>query len=580
MAIATIVLVGCKDSEPNMPDNPFGDYVVYGAIYTAEQAPDGRYPLAEALVVKGDKFIYVGSKAGAQPYISRETKIMDYTNHGMIMPTCTNGHAHYMLGYALGTFGAVISDQTDVTTFMQVDVPKAVAAAREHNYPTILGNGWNYFIFKEAMPTRQQLDLICNDIPMLFADNEGHKALVNTIALVKAGIMDAEGHVLKRGKDIRGGEIVMGADDTPSGLLLEQAGTFVREALDFESIYTAEMAKSNILQMQKDLWAKGYTIYMDGWSTYFFNENFYQAAQQLDQNHDLKLILGLSYEIESWMNIDTALTKANNARKYTTQHVRPQWVKLFIDGTVEGGTGYSQIPYPDGHQGLVNWSKKEVTTITKMANDAKLSMHVHTMGDSAVALAVDAFVDGGQDDKRNTIVHVRNIMPSTLQKMAAHQLYATSGMLWHHLHYMAPTFLWLLGIVPEGYESKSYPMKAFFDYGINLTSHSDYPALSGSPDDPFGIMEIALTGVQDAKTEYTWWQEELLTREQALQALTLNGAKQVFMEQERGSIRKDKYADFLVVDQNLLTCPVKSIHNTKVLNTFFEGRPVYSVDGL
>ena len=93
--------------------------------------------------------------------------------------------------------------------------------------------------------------------------------------------------------------------------------------------------------------------------------------------------------------------------------------------------------------------------------------------------------------------------------MADNTIYVTSGMLWHHA------------------------------------------------DAPFGIMEIAVTGVYHGEKGKPWWTEELITREQALQALTINVAKQMFLENERGSIQTGKYADFLLVNKDVLSCPVK-----------------------
>lgn len=204
-----------------------------------------------------------------------------------------------------------------------------------------------------------------------------------------------------------------------------------------------------------------------------------------------------------------------------------------------------------------------------------MSLHIHTMGNKAVNLCVNAFVDGGKDDMRNTVVHVRNVIPADWQRMAEHNIYAVSGMHWHHFHYMAPLYLWWKGMVPEGMESESYPMLSYFNFGINMSSHTDYPALSGSPEDPFGIMEIAVTGMLDHTQEYYWWPEELLSREQALTALTINVAKQLFVEDERGSITTGKYADFIFVDKDVLSCPVMQIHTARTAATYFEGKRVY-----
>ena len=120
-------------------------------------------------------------------------------------------------------------------------------------------------------------------------------------------------------------------------------------------------------------------------------------------------------------------------------------------------------------------------------------------------------------------------------------------------------------------------MKSYFDNGIIVTTHSDYPATSGSPDDPFGIMEIAVTGMLTGVNGKPYWTEELVTREQAITALTINIAKQMFVEDERGSISEGKYADFLLVDKDVLSCPVTEIHEAKPAATYFEGKKVFSM---
>ncbi len=149
-------------------------------------------------------------------------------------------------------------------------------------------------------------------------------------------------------------------------------------------------------------------MYIDGWGNYFFNDNFFKAAQQMDQEGKMNFVLGLTYEIESWMNVD------------------------FMDGTVEGGTGFVDPLYPDGHQGLANWTEEELTDITRKTNAKGLSMHIHTMGNKAVNYVVSAYANAGKDELRNTLVHVRNVNAEDYKRMADHNMYAVSGMLWHH----------------------------------------------------------------------------------------------------------------------------------------------------
>ncbi|MBE6248960.1 MAG: hypothetical protein E7106_06875 [Prevotella sp.] len=555
------LLASCKS-------NTGADLVVYGKIFTS----DGNQ-IVEAFAVKDGKYVYVGDKAGAEAFVEEgKTEVIDYTDKGLVMPGCGNGHAHYTLGYAIQTVGTIIGYEDSPEKFLKEIMPAAVKKAKDSGAKAIFGQGWNLFTFKDKMPTRQDLDAICSDIPIYIADEEGHKGLVNSIMLVKAGIMKEDGTVLK--KEIRGGEIGIAADGTPNGFLSEQAGTYTRSFLDNESLFSIDIAKATMKSVQEHLLSEGYTMYIDGYSTYFFNENIFKAAQQIDQAGDLHIVLGLTTELDSWMDMDKVLTKAGDAKKYASTRVKPNWLKIFIDGTVEPGTGFVEPLYPDGHQGVVLWSEEELTDITRKANEKGVTVHAHVMGNKGVNRIVSAYINGGKDEMRNTLVHVHQVMADDYQRMADHNIYVTEGMLWHHFSNDKQELL-KAGYVPKGMETKSYPMKSYFDHGINMSSHSDFPALSGSPDDPFGIMEVAVTGVYHPEQAKPWWPEELLTREQALTALTINVAKQMFVENERGSVKEGKYADFLLVNKDVLTCPATEIHEAKPAATYFEGKKVF-----
>ena len=557
------ILASCKSK-------PVADLVVYGKIFTSE-----NNQVAEAFAVKDGKYVYVGDKAGAEAFVEEgKTEVVDYTGKGLVMPGCGNGHAHYMLGQALKTIGTTIGYEDSPEKFLKEIVPAAVNKARAAGATSVFGQGWNFLAFKNHIPTRQELDAICSDIPMYFLDDECHKALANTILLKKAGIIKADGTAGKT--EIRGGEIGVDANGIPTGFLSEQAQTYVRGFLDNDHLYSLDRATVNLADIEQQLLSEGYTMYHEGWGNYFVNTNYYQAAQELDKAGKLHFVLGLPYEIESWMDMDEALGRAVDTKRFASTRVMPRWIKLLFDGTVESGTGIVDPFYPDGHQGIANWTEEEVTELTRKANAKGLTMHVHVMGNKGVNYVVNAFINGGKDDMRNTLVHVYSADKADLQRMSDHNIYVTSGMLWHH----ADTELQeeLLRTLPEGMKDKGYPMKSFFDHGVNVSSHSDFPALSGSPDDPFSIMEIAVTGVYHPENAKPWWTEELLTREQALTALTINVARQMFLEKERGSISTGKYADFLLVNKDVLTCPVAEIHAAKLEATYFEGNKVFPLN--
>ena len=577
--IAVLTVIFGMGMMTSCNSKPSADLVVYGKIYTAE-----GNQIVEAFVVKDGKYVYVGDKAGAEAFIEEgKTEVVDYTDKGLVMPGCGNAHAHYSLGYAIQSVGTVMGRDTDVDKFIKEIVPAAVKKAKDNGANVIFGSGWEMMKFPKDLCYRKMLDEVCSDIPIYFADEEGHKGLANTILLKKAGLIKEDGTAGKT--EVRGGEIVLDADGVPTGYVKEQAGTYVRSFLDNEYLFSVDVAKANMAGIQEQLLSEGYTMYQDGYSSYFFNDNFYKAAQQMDQAGDMHFVLGTAWELDSWMDVDKTLDKAAATKKYESAHIRTNWLKMFMDGTVESGTGFVEPLYPGGKQGIPNWSEEELTDITRKANEKGITMHVHVMGNKGVERIVNAYVKAGKKEMRNTLVHVYGVNEPDYQRMADNNIYVTSGMLWHHADNELQAEL--MQILPEGLKDKGYPMKSFFDHGINLSSHSDFPALCGAPDDPFGIMEIVVTGVYYPEQAKPWWTEECLTREQwteecltreqALTALTINVARQMFLENERGSIKTGKYADFLLVTKDVLTCPVTEIHEAKPAATYFEGKKVFSM---
>ena len=566
---------GCSDdklSVPEVVENP-ADMVVYGTIYTVEDDA----PQAEAFAVKDGSYIYVGDAEGAKAYVGENTNVIDHRGKGMITPGFADCHAHYFMKEAITAMGSLKFGLYTVPQQLLVDVAIAYDAAKKAGKPGIFGYGWTYQLFEIlGTPTTKELDAVCPDIPLCLADGELHKALVNTACLRKAGLLDAEGKV---NKQIKGGEIIVDADGKPTGLLLEQAGTYCKlRGIDFDALIDEEKAMQTVSNSRDALLSKGYVAYQDGWSNYFGNLRFYDAAKALDQKGELNLNMGLAYEIESSTEeLEKDLERAFATDGYTSTHINPHYVKFFVDGTVETQTGYVHEPYLDQAKGngIANWTPEEFEGLTAKVNNKNFTMHVHAMGDEGTHLAVDAFAKFGKKELRNTLVHVRNVLPQDYKIMAENDIVVTSGFLWHYstdigLSYMSET-------LPEIYVNQMYPMKSYYDNGAIMTAHTDFPLLSGSSEMPFDMIELACTGVLPGQNDKPFWPQELITRKQALKALTINGAYQMHSEKERGSIKVGKYADFVLVDKDVLneSCPVNQIHEAVVTNTFFEGKQVY-----
>lgn len=572
IAVVGLNIISCKKDKPSSEE---ADFLVYGSIYTVDDAA----PQADAFAVKDGKFVYVGSVDGAKAYKGTRTIVIDHRDKGMVTPAFTDAHAHYLMSCGMTAMGSLKFDMFTTPLELLEQVDKAYRQAKKDGTPALYGFGWTYQLFELlGMPTLEALDAVCPDIPLYLADGEGHKGLANSACMLKAGIINKNGELII--PEIRGGEICVDDYGYPTGLFKEQAGTYCRlRGIDFLKLIDAAKATKTLTLTRDALHSKGYVSYIDGWSNYFGNLRFYEAAKALDKAGELNLCLGLAYEVESSTKDRPAeFKKAYATDAYATRHINPHYIKLFVDGTVETHTGYVREPYIDEEGGVSepNWTPEEFAAITADVNAHDYTMHIHAMGDEGVHLAVTAFANKGRKEKRNTLVHVRNVLAEDYPVMAANNIVATSGVLWHIAGDGVKDVL--RETLPETYVNQFYPIKSYFDNGVVMSAHSDFPALSGSSELPLHMIEICVTGILPESGSEPLWAEELVTRQQALKALTLNGAYQMHNEKERGSIQVGKYADFVIFDKDVMdekTCPASDIHTGKVVSTYFEGRKVF-----
>jgi len=164
--------------------------------------------------------------------------------------------------------------------------------------------------------------------------------------------------------------------------------------------------------------------------------------------------------------VDKTLEKASATKKYESAHIRTNWLKMFMDGTVESGTGFVEPLYPGGKQGIPNWSEEELTDITRKANEKGITMHVHVMGNKGVERIVNAYVNAGKKEMRNTLVHVYGVNEPDYQRMADNNIYVTSGMLWHHADNELQAEL--MQILPEGLKDEPTEKVPFFEPGLHI----------------------------------------------------------------------------------------------------------------
>ncbi|MCQ2338927.1 MAG: amidohydrolase family protein [Paludibacteraceae bacterium] len=594
MAIVATVITGCKDNKNTQPEI-YDNLIVYGKIYTAkvDESKDNtdRYVMADAMVVKDGKFVYVGTKDGADSYKTENSKIIDCTGKGIIVPGMTDGHAHYILKY----INEQMKDNTlqftgdqsyeDVIEQVRKFVENAKKNGRHLDY--VYGEGYNLanmIIGGKDLRNRKDLDSITTEIPIYLTGFDHHSTLVNTRAMINAGILDTNGNVIRT--RIAGGFIYYDDNGEMTGVFSERAISLLQgPGLNNKMRPTSSQIASGIDFMQKYLLSVGITNIIEGWTNNYDkdDESLFKALTDLDRDNKLHLNVSLTYEIEPWYNNNDPFCFVDNAaavkNKYQSKHVHPDYLKLFMDGLVEMGTGFILEEYKNsgedsiytGH-GTPLWSEQDMIDLVKDANNKGLTVHTHALGDGAVHRCVVAYSLSGKDEMRNTIVHLRNVSQEDYAVIKEHNIAVSENMNWHCFtneaakHY--ETFL------PLTYAHEAYPIKSFFNHGILVSQCTDTPADDGI-NNPFHCMFVAITGTYEPGMT-PWQPTELIDRYQFLQAATYNGAWQLHLEKERGSIEAGKYADFVILDKDVLTCDVQELLNVQVLKTFFEGQEVFT----
>lgn len=580
------------------------DSVVYGTIYTAN-----NQAVMEAMAIKDGRFIYVGDKAGAAAYIGKDTKIINHEN-GMIMPGGVEAHGHYLFESAekmmIGTKAETFAElKEDIIAYMAKKPGKLVYA----------GAGWtrqNDLLPNADIDYAKELDKICADKPILMMDQDHHQAVANTKALTmvfaKAKInMTDKSKGREDTASVPGGVIMRLPDGRANGYLRDQATMYFMSELLNQSLTDDEFSFA-VKDFQNTLYRQGYIYYNDALTNGMGDQGF-MAMVKADKENRLKVVcqpnFSLSvFDLQDNDRIDKGTANIKTYHKYATKHVLPTNIKIFVDGVTEGQTGVNDIPYT-GTQNYGNeiLTEEKIYTITKAANKRGIGIHSHSYGNIAVHNTISAFIRAQKEvnnGTKNSMAHVRNVLDMDYKRMAENNIAVAENINWRipFTESIKDYFNNMLSI-PQSLQDGAYPVKSFVKNGVIVASSTDAPAANDAPTDVFGIMEIAVSiralncinGLPDYKKQIMLeigltpenMKNLVLTNEnecvpvkQALDIMTINGAKLMGIDKERGSIEVGKYADFLLIDKNVLTCPADRIHEAKVTTVYFEGEPVYN----
>ncbi|MCQ2400122.1 MAG: amidohydrolase family protein, partial [Clostridia bacterium] len=364
----------------------------------------------------------VGNRKGAEKYVKNgETEVIDRTNQGLIIPGCTEGHAHYFSGTGLNTvLPGGGKSYAEILAVLEEKV-------KNENITQFLTFGWETMELTERRDSKfsfaREIEEIAPNIPVVLLDNSGHSAVCNETALKMAGLWE--------NPTVRGGKVYLDNDGRASGYVGDQAVFYVTDKVIGKPL-TDEQYKNACLYGMNKLLELGYTNALDAFTNMYDSTALYQALKKLDDDEELKINVAGCFNIKSF---DSEIYQARVdevteiVKNYSSSHFNPAYIKLFADGVVESGTGWIIDEYNYANEGKehgnIIWTQEELNAIVNYANGKDIIIHTHSYGDGACKAVLDAYIySNAQNNKefRNCLAHVRNIKTEDVLRAASNKI--------------------------------------------------------------------------------------------------------------------------------------------------------------
>jgi len=528
---------------------------------------DETQPLAEAVVVDGELFAYVGDTAGAEEYVKArgcaEAEVIDLDG-GFVVPGFNDSHMHFIhyvkAKNSVDLFGVGSMEE------LKKRMRRGLKTADFRGGRFLMGEGWNHELFSDEkrFPTRWDLDEVSRDKPIIIMRACFHIGVLNSKAMEILGL-DRES------AKSYGDFVELDENGEPNGVIKENFLDDTKAKLP--SVALAELL-DDVVAAQKDLFSLGITsIHSDDFKYAPDNKPYelMEGLAKLSADGRLRLRFSEQALLTEQDTLEDFFAHADKCC-FEQRDFRVTTVKLLADGSLGGRTAYMLDPYADmpDNSGLAIYSQDELNKLALTAQRNNMQLAIHVIGDGAAEMALDAIEYAAkavpENKLRHGLVHCQVMNRKQLERIAALGVQA----------YTQPVFINSDMHIAEARLGKervqsSYSWKSMLDLGIAQSFGTDGP-VEGL--DPMAGIYCAVTRC-DFEGIGPFLPEQAVSVQQALYAYTAAGAYASGDEKIKGKIIPGMLADFVLMDRELYSCTAEELLHARVLRTWIGGECVY-----
>ncbi|MFV0434697.1 MAG: amidohydrolase [Leucobacter sp.] len=534
-----------------------------GRVYTV----DPEQPWAEAIAVTDGRISAVGGAEEVTALAGPETEVRELDG-AFLMPGLADVHNHH--------FVAGKEELFELRLPFSAHLPEIIVAVREYadTLPAdawVVGGPWASDRLGELNNAEAlaELDAASGGRPVILGDDSHHNRWVNTRAMELAGVEAGQPGV------------VVDAEGRATGVLLEAAGIPVARAEQAVGGLTPEQDRLAVQRAVEITNSYGITAFQDaGVSTHIL-----EALRSLDAEGELN-----TWAVSSMLINDDIFGFATtgedlvfDGERFRTEHHRPDFVKIFLDGVPPTRTGAFLEPYlpddvhGDHYHGETLLKFDELTDWLRRVADVGISAKIHCTGDASVhevLNAVETLRNEGYTETRYQVAHGQFVHPDDIERFATLRVDAD----------ICP-FIWVPGpiveairqVLPRERADKIQPNRSLLDAGANVAGGSDWPVAT-SPNAWEGIHGLVTREDPSGTYPGTLWIEQAITLEEAIAAFTIGAVTAMGLASETGTLEVGKSADFVLLDRNPFEHPANQLVKTTVDETWFSGRRVFKRD--